>query len=401
MYDFGVGDVLGPATPDDVLYARVEEPKIDSTAIREREARAAQRKERLSAFAEIETAAETQMQLAELYRFDLEYPDSALVEYKEIAERYKGTPYGAQALLATADIYTHEFGDTAAAHDYLVRILSEYPYSDYAGDAINRLGWNGSSADTAYPAVAYAEAEDRYLLDNDPSGAIKRFREFIEKYPYSRLVPRAEYAIAFLTDRYLPSDDSAVVWAYQEIAATYAQTDFAAAATQRLTEKVVRPKPRVAPVGEKKETPTLAQGRSTGQNQDSTEENESARLPRAPRPQYLGQVVFPSSDVGVITKEVVVVYKILIDYSGNVAEQELIQRSPSADLDEATRRAMTETKFNPDSIAPESLMIWYKYEMRVTPPAPDPSELDWYNRTGGVPVVPLDPGQQPVVIPPQ
>ena len=199
-----------------------------------------------------------------------------------------------------------------------------------------------------------------------------------------------------LTDRYFPSEDSSVVWAYQEIASTYAQSDLALAATQRLSATVTRPKPRVAPVSAKKD-PALAQdGKGAGEpGSDSTD--ITASLPRAPKPKFLGQVVFPSADVGVITKEVVVVYKILIDYSGNVAENELIQRSPSRDLDEATRRAMVETKFNPDSIAPESLMIWYKYEMRVTPPAPDPGELDWYNRTGGIPNVP--PGQQPVVLP--
>jgi outer membrane protein assembly factor BamD (BamD/ComL family) len=394
IYDFGVGEVLGPATPTELLFVRIEEPEVDSTAILEREARAALRKERESAFAEIETAAETQMQLAELYRFDLDYPDSALVEYKEIAERYKGTPYGAQALLATADIYVDEFDDSASAHEYLTRILWEYPYSDYAGDAIVRLRWSGTSADTAHPAVAYAAAEDRYLIDNDARGAIRRFREFIEKYPYSRLVPRAEFAIAVLTDRYFPSNDSAVVWAYQEIAATYAQTDFAVAATERLSDKVTRPKPRSAPTA--KETPLLVQNRP-GQNDDTTA-SESARLPRAPKPRVYGQVQFPSSDRGVITKEVVVVYKILIDYSGNVDQYELIQKSPSPELDEATRIAIQETKFNPDSIPLESLMIWYKYEMHVTPPALDPNEIDVYRRTGGIPNI-QDPNQQPVTPP--
>ncbi len=388
-YDFGVGDVFGPETPLELLYVIAEEPEIDSSAVMEREERARMRKERDAAFAEIELPAETQMQLAELYRFDLGYPDSALVEYNEIAERYKGTPYGAQALLSAADVYTSEFNDSTAARQRLIRILSEYPYTDYAGDAIARLGWNGTDADTAHPAAAYRFAQDRYLLDNDPEGAIDGFRDFLDKYSYSRLIPRAEYAIAFLTDRYFPTGDSAVVWAYQEIAATYPQSELAVAANERLSTTVARPRPRAVPVASKPD-PALAQGKGPG-TAGSDSANVAATLPRAPRPKFVGQVEFPSADVGVITKEVVVVYRIVIDYSGEIREYELIQKSPSEDLDEATRRAILETRFDPDSIAPESLNIPYQYEIRVTPPALSPDELDWYNRTGGQPNIPGTP----------
>lgn len=388
LYDFGVGDVLGPSTPGDFLYAQGNVRKSESDALQEREERAALRKEREAAFAEIETAAETQMQLAELYRFDLEYLDSALVEYNDIAERYKDTPYGAQALLAAADIYAAGVGDTASERERLRKILADYPYTDYAGDAISRLGWRGTDADTAHPLRAYEAAEDAYLYDNNPSAAISMFREFVKKYPYSRLVPRAEFAIATLIDRHFPRSDSSVIWAYQEIAATYAQTDFAMAATTRLTATVQRPKPRSAPAPSKPDSAQLAQ---TGKPGEDPAVKVSEELPRAPRPKIAGQVVFPSADVGVITKEVVVVYRIVIDYSGEIREYELIQRSPSDDLDEATRRAIMETRFDPDSIAPESLNIPYRYEIRITPPAQSPDELDWYNRTGGQPNIPGQP----------
>lgn len=389
LYDFGVGDVFGPATPTDILMGRLASAVVDSSAIRDRELRAALRAEREKAFADISTAAETQMQLAELYRFDLGYPDSALVEYSGIVERYPGTPYGAQALLAAADIYESEFADTAAAQARLRRILAEYPYTDYAGDAIARLGLRGTDADTAHPAKAYSAAEDLYLVENRPEDAIDAFRAFVEKYPYSRLVPRAEYAIAVLTDRYFPREDSSVIWAYQEIATTYAQTELAVAATQRLTPTVARPRPRSAPAP-KKEEAALAQGGGASAPADSAEAG-TTELPRAPRPKFAGQVEFPSADVGVITREVVVVYRIVIDYSGRISEYELIQKSPSEDLNEATRRAIMQTTFDPDSIPVESLNIPYRYEMRITPPAPDPDELDWYNRTGGQPQIPGQP----------
>jgi TolA-binding protein len=372
LYEFGFGDLQGPETPaDSLLWASIADSviNIDSTAIREREQRTAARTQRREEFAAVAKEATTQLQLAELYRFDLSYPDSALVEYDDIVLHYPETPFAAQAMLAAADLCLHELNDSAQAKERLAVLLQEHPYSDYASDAIAWLGWEGQPADTAHPAKAYAAAESRYLDDGDPKRAISLFREFIVHYPHSRLVPRAEYAVATLTDRHFSQGDSSLVWAYQELAVAYPQSDVAVAASARLTPVTVRPKPRQAPVPKKDEAEKGEKGTpGGGKDQDSS---VAVRLPRAPRPKFAPAPVFPSADVGVITKEVIVVYRILIDYAGKISEHELIQKSPSLDLDEATRRALLQTYFNPDSIAAESLNMWYQYEIRITPQALD------------------------------
>jgi TolA-binding protein len=374
LYDFGTGELLGPATPDEIIYAVAKPPEVDSSAIREREARAAIRSQRKDAYGEIAAAAGTQLQLAELYRFDLSYPDSALTEYKDLIARYPTTPFAAKAMLAAADILQNDFHDTTGATAQLTRILAEQPRSDYASDAIARLGWEGTDADTAHPERAYRAAENAFLVSDNPKEAISLFKKFIKEYPYSRLVPKAEYAVAYLNDRFFPREDSTVIWAYEDLAADYPQSDIALAATARLKPTTVQPKARVAPPvidKSKKAGPVIAGQTPGGGSSLPGAPGGSTRIPRAPKTKYKPDPVFPQAEVNVVTTEQVIVYKILINYSGEIESYEVISKSKYEDINEAARQTLAKTTFFADSIPPESLNIDYLYEIRIQPPAKD------------------------------
>jgi len=389
LYDFGVGDLLGPPTPDEVIYAVAKPPEIDSTAIRERETRAAIRSQRKDTYADIASAAGTQLQLAELYRFDLSYPDSALAEYNDMIARYPGTPFAAKAMLAAADILLSDFHDTTASITQLKRILAEQPRSDYASDAIERLGWAGTDADTAHPERVYREAESAFLVNDKPKESISLFKKFIKEYPYSRLVPKAEYAIAYINDRYFPREDSTVVWAYEDLAADYPQSDIAVAATQRLAPGAAHPKVRVAPPPiEKSKTggPVIAQNRGGPESPGAP--GGSTRIPRAPKTKYRPEVQFPQADINVVTTEQVVVYKILINYSGEIEKYDVITKSKYDDITEAARQTLSKTTFFADSIPPDSLNIEYLYEIHITPPAKGYDPNDPTNLYNAPPVPP-------------
>jgi hypothetical protein len=104
----------------------------------------------------------------------------------------------------------------------------------------------------------------------------------------------------------------------------------------------------------------------------------ASRLPLAPKEMHKEPVQFPQSEVGSDMRQHVVVYKILIDFVGEIAQYDLIQPSPSFDVNEATRVALEKTTFWADSIPPDSLNIWYRYEMTITPPARELDEFDRY-----------------------
>jgi TolA-binding protein len=376
LYAFGEDNLYGPPTPDDSVLFRWAMVGVDTAAQRlraEREAAVAEHKAKMET---ISASATTQFQLAELYRFSLENPDSAVVEYDNMVTRYPNSPFAPKALLGAADVLTDDLADTAEAEKRLLRILDRYPYSDYAGEAIKRLGLRGTDADTAYPGVMYRKIEDKYILGGDPKRAIGELEQFIITYPDSRLVPHAEFAIVALTDEYFPTDDSSVVLAYEEIENNYPQTIFADAAAQKLTFNLVRPQRRQRMVQPTEEE--LAQAGQEGEgNADSAQ--AWSKLPMAPRPDSAGDFIFPETEVGVYERQMTLVYKIWIDFAGQITEVQPLQETESMDINENALVAVRGTRFNPDSIPPDSLNMYYRYELTVTPPA---REYDDYDRLG-------------------
>ncbi len=378
LHEFGTGNLLGPpAPPDSVLNRVVLTAQVDSATLQMKAARDSARVTRQAELDKIKSSANAQLQLAELYRFDLGYPDSALGEYENMVERYPKTLFAAKALLGAADVLMDALADTVQAVAHLERILSEYPYSDYAGDAIARLHREGSPADTAHPLLAYRKAEEAMLGKHNPKRAIDQLEEFLNRYPDSRLVPNAEFAIASLRETYFPTEDSTVLLAYKEIQTKYPSTAFADAAAQKLTFTVKRPQKRVVP--KIQDTTTTVGANPAVATTADTLEKKLAHMPKAPRPKFQGPFVYPESEIGRNWKGIVA-FKILIGLDGQIVEKQLVRPSPSPEIDEAARIAVLQTYFFADSLALDTLNRfrtdwWYLYEIQVTPPATEQDQL--------------------------
>lgn len=384
LYEFGIGSLLGPPTPLDTMPAALAVDSSESIELHAKLERDSLRAARLAELDKVKSAANTQMQLAELYRFDLGYPDSALTEYDKLVERYPGTPFAAKALLGASDVLMESLGDSVAAKERLHRILDEYPYSDYAGDAITRLHLEGSSADTAYPRLAYQKIERALQDKRSGKRTLEQLEEFIDRYPESRLVANAEFAIAELKEAHFPAEDSSIVYAYKAIATKYPNSQFASAATEKLTATVKRPPKRAAP--KIQDTTAVASSKLAKTDADSLGKKEPS-LPKAPKKfKTKGEFIYPESEISKGWKGKVV-YRIEIDYAGQISRYELLGKSPSPIIDEAARLAVEQTSFFFDSIPPESLNMPYLYEIDVTPPA---KAIDPLNQMG-VPV--FDPNQ--------
>ncbi|MEW5876015.1 MAG: tetratricopeptide repeat protein [Candidatus Zixiibacteriota bacterium] len=371
LYPFGHGALLGPERPPDSVLASFEFAGIDTTALRIEAERDSVRAARKAELDEIRTAASTQMQLAELYRSSLALPDSALVEYSNLAARYPNTPFAAKALLGAADVLAQDLGDTAAANRNLREILKSYPYSDYAGEAIERLLLRGTAADTAHPGWAYRRAERFYVRDDNPRRAIEELEKFIDNYPESRLVANAEFAVTTLREMYFPPADSSVVLAYQEIQSDRPNTPFAEAASEKLTFTVARPKRKPRKI--EPDSAAVAAGEGVLAAADSSAD---LSLPLAPRPKVAGEFRYPESEIGRYDREMVVVFKILIDFTGQISEYQMVQGTESEEINENARLAILGTSFDADSIPLDSLNMSYRYDVRVIPPARERDEFD-------------------------
>jgi len=74
--------------------------------------------------------------LAELYYFQLEKTDSALIQYRTVEREFPGSPYAPKAAFALLWIHTHDQSDTAAVAALTDSIVTRYRKTRYAESAL-------------------------------------------------------------------------------------------------------------------------------------------------------------------------------------------------------------------------------------------------------------------------
>jgi len=305
--------------------------------------------------------------LAQAYHLQLEVPDSALFYYDSLLAKFPESPDVAPALFAVASLIDDVYQDSVRSAEQYWRVLDEFPGTDYAGAAIERLGLTGTDADTGYPGAYYREAERIYLEDQLPDSARQLYAWIARQFPTSEYGPKAAYASVIMIEENQELRDSGLYALYQEIVDSFPRTDIAISANQRLGGGGQQ-------ASGKREV--LEYGAESGDVDSAIaaiEEEQGdtmvIKLPNAPKPKARGAFVYPESELGSEPWEGRVIFIVYIDFQGEISEYELVGASGIQDIDEAARLAVEETFFEPDSIAPDSLNMWYKYEVRVIPPA--------------------------------
>ncbi len=154
-----------------------------------------------------ETVVTNRFLLAEMYRTDLERPDSALAEYTTIVDQHPTSDIAPRALLAIGWLYENHYRDTAKAHVYYERVVNEYPKSDAMQQAVKLLQLEEAEPYELYPDKLYAMAETQYFDLRDLDSARVLFTKLIEEFPASRLVPQADFAVAKIDlERFVPQN---------------------------------------------------------------------------------------------------------------------------------------------------------------------------------------------------
>ncbi|MCI0405392.1 MAG: tetratricopeptide repeat protein [candidate division Zixibacteria bacterium] len=316
--------------------------------------------------------------LAEVYRLSLKKPDSALWAYRTVFEKFPQTPTAPKALLAHGFLQQSSFDDSIAARSMYRRLLSEHPHSDYAKEALSRLGLLGTPADTGYPEAVFREAEKLW-----ESGQLDSARLILasipERFPESEYAPKALLSWAMLNEAYRSSgNDSAAVLAYQEVLKKYPDTPYAQKAKERVglaPPEILRPDTAAAP-------PILnpAPG-DTVRRADTTEAPFSPedslkwgfrQHPLAPPVKKDGGFVYPASeiDANIRTK---LVFRVLLDFEGKVRRAELQNPTRRDAIDQEARRAVEQTEFDMVRVPPGQYNTFFIYELRIAPRVSDPN----------------------------
>jgi TonB family protein len=320
--------------------------------------------------------------LAELYRTTLNQPDSALGEYKSLVDDFPGSDLAPRALIAIGWLYENQYHDTTSAKEYYQKIIDEYPLANEYGQAINLLGLRDTESDSLYADKLYQLAEEQYFDRGDADSAVTLFRRLMEKYPYSRLVPQADFAIARIElSRFIPKTDpsdstyvdSTMILVFQGLAEKYPKTSIGIEAAKLASGQGI-PKAVAAPVEQDKPetdsttapdtTAIFAQADTLSESQIAEEklraEIEATPMITIQEPVTKGEFAYPLSAVGTRI-EGKLMLKIMIDFTGKVTDVNFLKGSGNADIDREVKKALLETYFSPIQFDPSKFPGWYIY----------------------------------------
>ncbi len=144
----------------------------------------------------LDSALESRYLLAEMYRTELNRPDSAIQEYQKIIELGPESPLAPRSLLAIGWILENNYQDTAASRAQYQKVIDQYPQSDALQKAVELLDLQGAEPYEYYPDKLYSMAENQLFDAENLDSAKSLFQRLIDDFPKSRLVPKAEFALA-------------------------------------------------------------------------------------------------------------------------------------------------------------------------------------------------------------
>jgi TonB family protein len=305
--------------------------------------------------------AEPFFHLAEFYLTQMNLPESALVQYQTIVDKYPESEYAPKSVYAVAWIYENIYQDSTRAREYYRKIIDQYPNSDYSKRALAYLDLPQESLQVNLAEKDYLVAESLLLQEKKVDSARAIFQKIVSDYPQSRYACKAECALAWSLEQYKNPGDSSVALAYKAIIEKYPETEYADFAKKRLGIKIVK-----APVTPPQQQPTQPAASDTTTDTTKTTPAPSG-MPNAPEPKVKGTFYYPESqrDSGIKGK---VTLKIKIDFTGKVTEVEVVNSLNNQEIDDAAKDAAMRTQFDPVQIIPTQFGEWFLYEVEVKPP---------------------------------
>ncbi len=334
----------------------------------------------------IDEAGETQYQLAELYWFSLNKPDTAMLEMQYVIDSFPNSNIAPKAMIALSQMYRDNNSDTTAADSILHLAYERYPHSDYAGQLIDLLGLKGTPADTGYAKVYLDKAENYVIADTLPDSARYYYQYVMDHYPDSKYYLQAKFSQIWLTENYLSPGDSSVVMAYTDFIDSFPQSPWADEARKRLSGTPRRPQ------HQQQDTTNASQGQQLAQNGDegavegdSTQTGDSTTYVDPLKALYIGPNGDSIKDMPLQPIQTLdsfiypteayrsgwegdLYFQIFLDFSGEVVDHILKIRSNNDAINEEASKAVASMTFDPLRIPPELQGQWFVYRFRVILP---------------------------------
>ncbi|MFH1687100.1 MAG: tetratricopeptide repeat protein [bacterium] len=333
----------------------------------------------------IDEAAYAQYQLAEVYWFKLDKPDSAMLEMRYVIDSFPTAYDAPKATIALSQMVRESQQDTAAADSMVRSVLTNYPHSDYVAEALQILGLSGTAADTGYAGLYFDRAED-FLADSaDIDSARYYYQYVVDNYADSRYHLQSRFALIWLTETYNSPGDSSVFFAYTELVDSYPETPWATLARERTSYRPSKPRDEGGDEGDSAlyvvdslgDSLVDGEGRPDGEGSYVDWQQEAYIGPDGDTLELLPGGISPVrvQDPFVYPTEAYrtkwegdLYFQILLDFSGEVVDYVLVRRSPSEYINTRAEDAIAGMEFDVSRI-PERLQgKWLVYKFIVVLP---------------------------------
>ena len=334
----------------------------------------------------IDEAGKTQYQLAELYWFGLDKPDSAVIEMQYVVDSFPRSAIAPRAMIALSQMYRDYRADTTAADSILHLALARYPHSDYTGELIDLLGLKGTPADTGYAEVYLNRAEDFVVTDSLPDSATYYYQYLVDHFPESKYYQQAKFSLICLTENYQSPGDSSLITAYTQFIDSFPSSPWASEARKRLSSTPTRrPQNERSPdstdvqLAQEGDSTGLPDGTSSGVEGDSStyvdpltalyigpNGDSIKNMPLEPM-QTLDTFIYPTEAYR-SNWEGDLYFQIFLDFSGEVIDYILKIRSDNDAINREATKAVASMTFDPLRIPPELQGAWFVFKFRVRLP---------------------------------
>ncbi len=310
----------------------------------------------------IDEAAARQYELAELYWFNLNKPDSAINEMKYLIDNFPAAYDAPKAMIALSAMVRNFEEDPVKADSILNQVLINFPNSDYVPQAVEALNLKGTPADSGYAAY-YLNLAENYLIDREMPDSARYFYQFIiDSFPDSKYYIQSRFALIWLTENYNSPGDSSLYFAYQEFADSFPGTEWAQLAKKKTASQPdQKPEKNAIPTDEADTAGQLAEVEdTTGEEIDTastsgyTEELQSIYLSEsgdtlplftAQPVQFRELFVYPT-EAYYLAWQGNLYFQIKLDFSGEVLEHRLMSHSPSPELDRRAELTVKTLRFD-------------------------------------------------------
>jgi len=340
---------------------------------------------------QIDDAAARQFELAELYWFKLDKPDSALSEIKYLINTFPSAYDAPKAMIALAGMEMELNGDSVKSDSLLKAVIIEYPGSDYLPEAIEALGLKGTAADTGYAGYYLRRAEDFLVDSKEIDSAIFNYQYVVDNYPDSKYFLQATFSLIWLAETYQSPGDSSVYYAYQEFADSFPGTDWARLASQKIRSQRGTKKVQDESAEDTKINTVIDDALPGRENLEEDEDytDPFAAIYRGPsgdtlplfsnEPILVNEPFIYPTEAYYLVWEGFLYFQIKLDFSGEVIDYKMMTKSESPELDRRAREAVASSEFDQLDVskivsdlelieAAEGGGYWFVYKYRVILP---------------------------------